>query len=147
MRIRDFMTRSVETTAANAPAQAAWEQMRRRRIRHLVVMQRGAVRGVVSERDLGGADGEPVRRDARVEDLMTTTTLTIRPDATALQAANLMRGRAIGCLPVLDREKLVGIVTAADLLALVGRGRAPARTTTQRAVLPRRRPRAPRSLR
>ena len=46
-----------------------------------------------------------------------------------LRAANLMRGRTIGCVPVVEGRRLVGIVTASDLLQLLGRGidrRAPA---------------------
>jgi acetoin utilization protein AcuB len=125
--------------------------MRRKRIRHLVVLRRGQVCGIVSERDLGGRDGESIRREARVGDRMTETTVTIRSDATASQAANLMRGRVIGCLPVVDGDRLCGIVTTSDLLALVGRGRMPPlprSRATERGVLPRRGPRrGPRSIR
>jgi CBS-domain-containing membrane protein len=39
---------------------------------------------------------------------------------TIRQAANLLRGRTIGCLPVMEDSKLVGIVTVTDLLELVG---------------------------
>ena len=38
------------------------------------------------------------------------------------QAANLLRGRTIGCLPVLEDGKLVGILTTTDLLEQIGRG-------------------------
>jgi CBS domain-containing protein len=37
-------------------------------------------------------------------------------------AANRMRGRTVGCLPVVDGGRVVGIVTTADLLELIGRG-------------------------
>jgi CBS domain-containing protein len=40
---------------------------------------------------------------------------------TIRQAANLLRGRTIGCLPVLEDGKLVGILTTTDLLELIGR--------------------------
>jgi CBS-domain-containing membrane protein len=36
------------------------------------------------------------------------------------EAANLLRGRSIGCLPILEKRRLVGIVTTTDLLELVG---------------------------
>ena len=36
--------------------------------------------------------------------------------------ANRMRGRSIGCVPVVDRERLIGIVTVSDLLEALGRG-------------------------
>jgi len=41
---------------------------------------------------------------------------------TLRQAANLLRGRTIGCLPVVEGGELVGILTTTDLLELIGRG-------------------------
>jgi CBS domain-containing protein len=41
---------------------------------------------------------------------------------TIRQAANLLRGRMIGCLPVLEGGKLIGILTATDMLEQIGRG-------------------------
>ena len=43
-------------------------------------------------------------------------------DATVRQAANLMRGRGIGCLAVVDDDKPIGIGTITDVLELIGRG-------------------------
>jgi acetoin utilization protein AcuB len=79
--------------------------------------------GVLSDRDAGGRAGSNLRAQLRVRDLMTTDVATATPDITVRKAANLMRGRTIGCLPVLNRGKLVGIVTTSDLLELIGRGR------------------------
>jgi acetoin utilization protein AcuB len=118
------MTRHVETTAPQMRGDEAWELMRRKRIRHLVVVENGAVAGVLSERDAGGKSGASLRAQSTVADLMTGAVATIASDATVRKAANLMRGRTIGCLPVVDDQKLVGIVTASDLLELVGRGHA-----------------------
>jgi CBS domain-containing protein len=54
---------------------------------------------------------------------MSTAVATVGPDETIRRVANLMRGRTIGCVPVLDKkERLVGIVTVSDLLELLGRG-------------------------
>ena len=54
MQLGEIMTPRVVTIAPDAPASAAWTRMRRRGIRHLVVMDNGQLVGVVSERDLGG---------------------------------------------------------------------------------------------
>lgn len=122
MRIADVMKTRVETVDRGAPAGDAWERMRARRIRHLVVTERDRVVGVVSERDLGGRSGEAVRKDRAVADLMSPSPVTAAPDDTVRRAANLMRGSSVGCLPVLDRGSLVGILTVSDVLDLVGRG-------------------------
>jgi CBS domain-containing protein len=77
---------------------------------------------VLSHRDAGGRQGAPVRKGRTVEELMTTPVITVEPTATVRKAANLMRGRSIGCVVVTDRGRVVGIVTVADLLDLLGRG-------------------------
>ena len=53
---------------------------------------------------------------------MTAPVVTVTPTTTVRRAANLMRGRSIGCLVVTDRGRIAGIVTVADLLELLGRG-------------------------
>lgn len=51
---------------------------------------------------------------------MVREVATASPETTIRQAANMLRGRTIGCLPVVEDSKLVGIVTVTDLLDLVG---------------------------
>lgn len=77
--------------------------------------------GIVSERDLHGI-GEARLADKTVGDVMTATVISARPTMTVRKAANLLRGHSIGCLPVLEAGRLVGIVTTTDLLELIGRG-------------------------
>ena len=122
MRIADIMTPRVQTIAPDVYGFEAWELMKRKAIRHLVVVDGGKVVGLLSERDAGGRPGANIRANLKVADLMTSHVISIEPDAPVKKAANLMRGRTIGCLPVLKGRKLVGIVTASDLLELVGRG-------------------------
>ncbi len=122
MRLKDVMTTRVETITEDRPAGEAWDRMRARRIHHLVVVRRGQVVGLVSERDLGGRNGSSLRAGKAVGELMTPHAVTADPRAPVRQAANLLRGRSIGCLPVVDGDRLVGIVTLTDLLELIGRG-------------------------
>lgn len=119
MRMQELMKRRVETVSAETAAEAARETMRTRRIRHLVVTDRARVVGVLSERDLGRS-AEPC--PGTVSDLMTTPAVTTLATTTVREAANLLRGRTIGCLPILEDGKLVGIVTTTDLLELLGKG-------------------------
>lgn len=143
MRVRDFMSRDVQTIVERAPAYVALARMRARKIRHLVVLDDVGVAGIVSERDLGGRAADRLTRGLTVGELMSKPVVTIEPDATARQAARRLRGRTIGCLPVMEGRKLLGIVTTSDLLDLVGRGlERPVETTkrwTLRARGPRRR--------
>ncbi|HEU4624336.1 MAG TPA: CBS domain-containing protein [Steroidobacteraceae bacterium] len=122
MRLRELMSRRVETIDSRESASAALSQMRRHRIRHLVVTANGELAGIISERDLGGRLGADARKGRTVADLMTPRVVSANPGMTLREAANLMRGRMIGSLPVLEDGKLVGIVTATDVLDELGRG-------------------------
>jgi len=122
MRVFEVMTAGVETVPPTMTAVEAWDVMRRKGIRHLVVTCGKTVVGLMSAGDAGGRAGAPVRTGRTVADLMTGRVATVEPTDTVRSVANLMRGRTIGCVPVVDRGRLVGIVTASDLLELLGRG-------------------------
>jgi CBS domain-containing protein len=96
--------------------------MRTKGIRHLVVTDGPHVVGVLSDRDLGGPRSASVRRNRDVADLMTADVVTVEPTTPVRKAANLMRGRSIGCLVVSKAARIVGIVTVSDLLELLGGG-------------------------
>jgi CBS domain-containing protein len=126
MRLGEIMSEEVETIAASAPLVDAREQMRRQEVRHLLVTDGASVVGVLSQRD--------VSRKARgngtlkVRDAMSRPVVIADPRTNVRQAANLMRGNRIGCLPIVDDGRPVGMITVSDLLDLIGKGvtRAPA---------------------
>ena len=122
MRVGDVMSKPVKTVEPGTGADLAWELMRFHRLHHLVVMRDGRIAGILSSSDLGGAPGETLRKHRTVEDFMTTHVVTATPRTTLRQAANLMRGHAIECLPVVSGDRLVGIFTATGVLELIGRG-------------------------
>ena len=115
MRLAAIMTPRVVTIKASEPASAAWTRMRRRGIRHLIVMDMGDVAGVISERDLGGRAGAAQRRGRTVGSMMTRSVVTAAPDTSVSDAAELIRSRLIGSLPVMVGGELAGIVTATDV--------------------------------
>ena len=116
------MTEPVQTVAPTMPASDAWELMHRLQVHHLVVKEGATVVGVLSDRDLGSYRGSAVRTRRTVAELMTNRIVTVNHDDTVRQAANRMRGRTIGCLPVMNKGRVVGIVTISDLLRLIGSG-------------------------
>ena len=61
--------------------------------------------------------------------------MTIDPQATLRRAAGVMRGRAVGCLPVVEDGKLVGIVTTSDFLTAIARGEIHAAPPRERTTL------------
>lgn len=123
MRLSDLMQQRVVAIDSAESAAAARSLMRRHRIRHLVVTSGRELAGIISERDLGGRHGEEPLGHRSVEELMTPRVVNGTPKMTLREAVNLMRGRKIGSLPVLDEDgTLIGIVTATDVLDELGRG-------------------------
>ena len=135
MRVNEIMSTALKTVASTTPADLAWETMRGERIRHLVVMDGKLIAGILSDRDAGGARGKAVRAGHSVAELMTSDVVTVPGDAPLKRAANLMRGRSIGCVVVVDKQRPVGIVTTSDLLDLLGRGAIKPSPVSKRAPL------------
>jgi acetoin utilization protein AcuB len=120
--VKDSMTREVVVLSPETTAGEALALCRERRIRHLPVLEAGRLVGIVSDRDLRSAApglGDPARASAlekiRVSEVMTRDVVTTRPDDPIEEAANRMREKRIGCLPVED-ERLVGILTSSDVM-------------------------------
>jgi CBS domain-containing protein len=120
VRVEQVMTTPVETVDVEAAAKSAAEAMRRYGIHHLVVLDGLRPVGVVSDGDLRGRD----LAGLTVREVMSANVELVKPSATIRELANKMRGRSIGCLPVHDGKRLVGIVTVSDLLELIGKGMA-----------------------
>jgi acetoin utilization protein AcuB len=121
--VKDSMTREVAVLSPQTTATEALALCRERRIRHLPVLGEDRLVGIVSDRDLRSAApalGDPGRASAleriRASDVMTRDVVTARPDDPIEQAANRMRERRIGCLPVIEDGALVGILTSSDVM-------------------------------
>lgn len=122
MRLQEFMQTDIKTIDHQAAASEAWSLMDRQNIHHLIVLEDNNVVGVLSDKDLGGALGREIVQGHQVSDVMTPQVISAKPTTTVKEAANLMRGHHIHCLPVFDGKRLVGIVTSSDLLGLIGKG-------------------------
>jgi CBS domain-containing membrane protein len=130
--VRDIMSSPVEFLEMGDSLDLARHLMNAGRIRHLPVVD-GQQRliGLVTHRKLLAAwvgHGDPaherpreIAREIPVDMLMETDVVTTKPDASAAKAARLLETRKIGCLPVVDGEKLIGIVTEADFVRLARR--------------------------
>ena len=121
--VEDSMTRDIVTLSPDETAATALALCRERRIRHLPILKEGRVVGLVSDRDLRSSTptlGDPERvaalRKVLVEDVMAGEVVTTLPEDPVEQAANMMRERKIGSLPVLAGDELVGIITASDVM-------------------------------
>lgn len=114
MFVRDLMTPRVVSVTPSDTLGTARLRLRENRIHHLLVMQGSDVVGVLTYRDMMGKD------DARrVGDTMLREIVTVTPWETARNAASKMLGRTQGCLPVVEGDRVTGIITTTDLLRAV----------------------------
>ncbi len=126
----DIMTPRVHTMQLDDSVRNAARLFERERFHHVVVLERGRVFGVVSDRDIlkviSPFCGDPVMGRAqdegplkkRLHQIMTRKPTNIRPERSIAEAAQMMLTHRVSCLPVVDGdETLVGILTARDLLA------------------------------
>lgn len=126
LKVRDSMTREVATLGPESSVAQAWQLLREREVRHIPIVEGGRLVGLVSDRDL--RDASPVRKSddggedenvfgwASMRDIMTTKPVTISPFDTIEHAAREIYDRRIGCLPVVDKGELAGIITSSDMM-------------------------------
>jgi len=128
IRVKDCMSRSPATIHSDALVRGAVEMMRKRRIRHLPVVDRERrLVGIVTDRDLRQVVFDPAVQDRlgslgealgtlTVRDVMTWGVVTVQPETEIRQAARLMREQKIGALPVVAGDRVVGMLTETDVL-------------------------------
>jgi acetoin utilization protein AcuB len=127
MLVREIMSENPTTASPHDTLRTAIEKMALVGCRRLPVMQEGRLVGIVADLDIREALNSPlILRErwqdqelmdhASVEACMTPDPITVTPGTPVIQAAQLMRDRKIGGLPVMDGDRLVGIVTETDLL-------------------------------
>ncbi len=127
MKVRDVMRRDLTTVQEDEDLALALQMMLWRRIRHLPVVKDGRIVGLLTERDiLRQRDASaPYAVFGTVGDAMQRPPKTIEPDTDIAEAAKRLSDYKIGCLPVVERGDLVGIVTTNDLLQVMAKHPAP----------------------
>jgi CBS domain-containing protein len=127
-RVRDIMTKDVVTLGHNDTLRTADDLMRLGRIRHLPVVDGdGLLAGIVTQRDLFhsgllralgyGAYAQQKALDSLVvKEAMRNDVVTTSPDTPLVEAAKIMFERKIGCLVVLEGDKIEGILTESDFV-------------------------------
>lgn len=116
MNIRDVMTSNPRTVSPNDTIQNAARIMRDEDTGAVPVVENGRPVGMVTDRDIvvrAVAEGEQLNRPVR--DIVSSDVVTARPDMSTKEAAKLMSEHQIRRLPVVENDRLVGIVSLGDL--------------------------------
>lgn len=120
MLVRDIMRSPVVAVPPGTTLADAYRTMREKAFRHLPVVEGERLVGVVTDRDLRLATSAlapaPFPADSSVAEVMCREPLTADAEDAVEDAARVMRERKIGCLPVVDGGRVVGIITGIDLL-------------------------------
>ncbi len=128
--VSKIMVTDVVALDRNASLGIAKDIMDQRRLRHFPVVEHGNVVGVVSQRDLFRASlasmlgyEERTKKafldNLSIKGIMSDPPITVTADTGISEAACLMVEKRVGCLPVVDGKRLVGLVTETDFLKVL----------------------------
>ncbi len=131
--VSKIMATDVVALDRNASLGSAKNIMDRRRLRHFPVVENGNVVGVVSQRDVFRASlasmlGYNERTEKAfldnlsIKGIMSDPPITVTADTGISEAARLMVEKKVGCLPVVDGKRLIGLVTDTDFLKVLAGG-------------------------
>ena len=121
MNVRDVMTSNPRTVSPNDSIQVAARIMREEDCGVVPVVDNGRPVGIVTDRDIvirAVADG---LGDKAVREIATTDLVFVKPDASTKEAEKLMSQRQIRRLPVVENDRLVGIVSLGDIAVKEGK--------------------------
>jgi CBS domain-containing protein len=120
MLVKDAMTKRVIVIKPDLTVKEAAKIMTEHRVGSLVVMENDKLAGIITELDIiwKVVAGDLNPNETLVKDIMTKEVITIRSDQTLEDATHLMVEKKIKKLPVMEDDKLVGIITATDLISV-----------------------------
>lgn len=130
MFVSKWMTEKVVTIGPNNSITEAIKLMKENSIKHLPVIERERLVGIISDRDI--KEYCPSRATTlevyelhyllaktEVKEVMKKKVITVTPDTPIEEAAMVMYDKDIGCLPVIDARKLVGIISDRDIFRVL----------------------------
>jgi acetoin utilization protein AcuB len=132
MRIRDVMTKNPITVDSESLVLDAQRIMKENNIRRLPVVDKGNLVGIVTQHDLLQASPSPATSlsihelnyllaKMKVKEVMKKNPITLTPDTPFEEALRIGQDKKIGSFPVMDKGKLVGIITESDTVRFLTR--------------------------
>jgi acetoin utilization protein AcuB len=130
LKVSKMMKSAAVIIAPEASIGSAIKIMEEKRFRRLPVVKDGNLVGIITDLDIRKALNSPfvfhealydeyLQNEIKVEACMTANPLTVSPDSDILDAAVIMREEKIGGLPVVEGNRLVGIITVSDLIEML----------------------------
>jgi acetoin utilization protein AcuB len=121
MFVRSWMSSPVVALEESTPAADALEIMMVKKIRRIPVLSGGKLAGILTQGDiqsvLGPVENTARRSQTRLGDIMTRGVQTVEPDDPLERAARIMLEKGIAGLPVVEGERVVGMITESDIFS------------------------------
>ena len=120
MTIADVMTKSVVSVDSSMNVQETAKMMEDAKVGAVIVMENNTPVGIITDRDFTAkivAHVYPIT--APVKQIMSSPMFSVSSDESIRSAADLMHERGIRKIPVIDNDKVVGIITASDIVNLL----------------------------
>ncbi len=115
--VKNIMNKSIISVDATLSSNEAAKMMEDTKVGAVIVMENNTPIGIVTDRDFAiKIVAHAYQITTPVKQIMSSPLIATSPDETVLMAADLMYTRDIRKLPVIDNDKVVGIVTASDLV-------------------------------
>ena len=115
--VSDIMTKNVISVDSSVTVNEAAKMMEDAKVGAMIVMENNTPVGIVTDHDLAVkvvAHAYPIQTP--VKNIMSSPLIGVNPDETVLMVADLMYTRNVRKIPVIDNDKIIGIVTATDLV-------------------------------
>ncbi len=116
MRVSEIMSQEIITITPDKSVGQALQLMQKHNIRHLPVMEGRRMVGWITSRDLREVLLASMLEKITVADVMVRAPLSVTPDTGVQEAARLIKEHKIGGMPVLDGDRLAGVITMLDVI-------------------------------
>lgn len=117
MRVGQIMSKEIIAISPDKRVGQALKLMQTHNIRHLPVMKDNHMVGWITSRDLREVLLASMLEKITVEDVMVQAPIIVTPDTSVEEAAHLIHDHKIGGMPVMEGERLVGVITMFDLIS------------------------------
>ncbi|MEM7825459.1 MAG: CBS domain-containing protein [Candidatus Aenigmatarchaeota archaeon] len=120
MLIKEVMNRNVIAAKPETSVREAAKIMSKYHIGSLIILEEEKITGIVTEGDILRkviVEGKDLD-ETKIKDIMTENVITITSDKTIDDAVKIMTEKKIKKLPVVDNDKLIGIITASDIMVV-----------------------------
>ena len=117
IRAKDIMTKAVISVDATATVNEAAKMMEDAKVGAIIVMENNTPIGIITDRDFAikiAAHAYPI--STQVKKVMSSPLIGVNPEDSVWMVADLMYARAVRKVPVIDEDKVIGIITATDLV-------------------------------